>query len=434
MVFIQEDFLSYREKVKKLSDSLGRDFRIAVVGAGQMGRGFASQIEKFEGLQIAGVFDIQVDRIERTYKDLEIDNFAISSNLSELKNFQATGIRIGSPVANLISKLEFDVVIEATGIPNIGAEIIESCLKSKKHVAVLNVECDVTIGPLLNKLAEDNGVIYTVCHGDEPIEAKALVDFARDLSFDVICAGKGKNNPFEPLSTPDSVLEKATAQNMNPKMLCSFTDGSKTMIEMAALANATGLTLTKRGMIGPETTVKNLHNTYALKADGGILDKAGVVDYCTGDVAPGVFVVIRTDDVYVSEEMTYLKMGDGPYFTLHRPYHLASIEAPISIAKILLYNEPSLICDKRISEVIAATKKQLNPGDILDGIGGYCYRGIADIREDAEKEGLVPVGLLQNATVKNPLAVGQLITWDDVEVDETQAIVRLRREQDTLGL
>jgi predicted homoserine dehydrogenase-like protein len=206
------------------------------------------------------------------------------------------------------------------------------------------------------------------------------------------------------------------------------------MIEMAALANATGLQLTKRGMIGPETTVKKLQETYALKVDGGILDKAGVVDYCTGDVAPGVFVVIKTNEEYVNEEMTYLKMGYGPYFALHRPYHLASIEAPISIAKILLDNEPSLVCDKRISEVIAATKKDLNPGDVLDGIGGYCYRGIADIREDAEKEGLVPIGLLQNATVKNPLAVGQLITWDDVEIDETQAIVRLRREQDALGL
>ncbi len=399
-----------------------------------MGRGFASQCNKFPGLDVACLVDLDIDRIRKVFKEITELEPVISDELKTLINALENNQPIGFTDISLISKLPLDVVVEATGVPEIGAQVTESSLKSKKHVAVLNVECDVTIGPLLKKIAEENNVIYTVCHGDEPIEAKALVDFARDLSFEVICAGKGKNNPFEPLSTPDTVAEKAKAQNMNPKMLCSFTDGSKTMIEMAALANATGLKLTKRGMLGPETTVKKLQETYALKKDGGILEEAGVVDYCTGDVAPGVFVVIKTDDEYVSEEMTYLKMGSGPYFALHRPYHLASVEAPISIAKILLDNEPSLVCEERITEVIAATKKDLMPGDVLDGIGGYCYRGIADIREDAEKENLVPIGLLQNAKVKKPLSTGQLISWDDVEIDESQTIVRLRREQDALGL
>ncbi len=399
-----------------------------------MGRGFASQCNKMPGLEIACLIDLDVERIKKVFNEITNLNPVITDDLALLVNGLENNLPVGTTDINLIAKLPIDVVVEATGVPEIGAKVAETSLKSKKHVAVLNVECDVTIGPLLKKIAEENDVVYTVCHGDEPIEAKALVDFARDLSFEVICAGKGKNNPFEPLSTPDTVADKARAQNMNPKMLCSFTDGSKTMIEMSALANATGLKLTKRGMIGPETSVKKLQDTYALKEDGGILDEAGVVDYCTGDVAPGVFVVIKTNDEYVSEEMTYLKMGAGPYFALHRPYHLASVEAPISIAKILLDKEPSLVCEKRITEVIAATKKDLLPGDVLDGIGGYCYRGIADVREDAEKENLVPIGLLQNAKVKKPLSTGQLITWDDVEIDSSQTIVRLRREQDALGL
>lgn len=424
----------YSPRLEKLAKANGRDFQIALVGAGQMGRGFASQCNKMPGLEVSCIVDLDKKRIEQVFKDITKKTPVISDDLAELISALKNGSPVGLTNVELLSQLPVDVVVEATGVPNIGALVAEAALKSKKHVAVLNVECDVTIGPLLKKLAEENGVIYTVCHGDEPIEAKALVDFARDLSFEIICAGKGKNNPFEPLSTPDTVLEKAKSQNMNPKMLCSFTDGSKTMIEMAALANATGLQLTKRGMIGPETTVKTLQKTYALKADGGILDKAGVVDYCTGDVAPGVFVVIKTDDHYVSEEMTYLKMGEGPYFALHRPYHLASVEAPISIAKILLDHESSLVCENRITEVIAATKKDLHPGEVLDSIGGYCYRGIADLREDAERENLVPIGLLQNAIVKKPLSVGQLITFDDVEIDTSQAIVRLRREQDALGL
>lgn len=424
----------YSQKLEDLSKKIGRNFKIAVVGVGQMGHGFASQCNKMPGLDVVCLVDLDIQRIKKVFS--EITNLApvVSNELPSLLDALKMNLPIGFSDIALISKLPIDVVVEATGVPEIGARVTESALKSRKHVAVLNVECDVTIGPLLNKIAEENNVVYTVCHGDEPIEAKALVDFARDLSFEVICAGKGKNNPFEPLSTPDSVAEKAKSQNMNPKMLCSFTDGSKTMIEMAALANATGLKLTKRGMIGPETTVKKLQDTYALKKDGGILEEAGVVDYCTGDVAPGVFVVIKTEDKYVSEEMTYLKMGNGPYFSLHRPYHLASVEAPLSIAKILLNNEPSLVCENRITEVIAATKKELLPGDVLDGIGGYCYRGIADIREDAEKDNLVPIGLLQNAKVKRQLLTGQLITWDDVEIDESQTIVRLRREQDVLGL
>ena len=426
--------MQYGPRLERLAQQQGRNFKIALVGAGQMGRGFASQCNKMPGLDVSAIVDLDVSRILKVFSEITDLKPVISDDLNELVHALKNNMPIGLTKVETIAALTVDVVVEATGVPNIGAIVIESCLKAKKHVAVLNVECDVTIGPLLKKLAEENGVIYTVCHGDEPIEAKALVDFARDLSFEIICAGKGKNNPFEPLSTPDTVLEKAKAQNMNPKMLCSFTDGSKTMIEMAALANATGLQLTKRGMIGTETTVKSLQKTYALKADGGILDKAGVVDYCTGDVAPGVFVVIKTDDHYVSEEMTYLKMGEGPYFALHRPYHLASVEAPISIAKILLDHESSLVCENRITEVIAATKKDLQPGEVLDSIGGYCYRGIADLREDAERENLVPIGLLQNAVVKKPLSVGQLITFDDVEIDTSQAIVRLRREQDALGL
>lgn len=424
----------YGPRLQKLAKERGNNFKIALVGAGQMGRGFASQCNKMPGLEVACIVDVDESRVKRAFSEITDKTPLISENIADLKAALQKSIPIGFSNIDLLNDLVLDVVVEATGVPNIGAQVAESSLKSKKHVAVLNVECDVTIGPILKKIAEDNGVIYTVCHGDEPIEAKALVDFARDLSFEVICAGKGKNNPFEPLSTPDTVSERAQIQKMNPKMLCSFTDGSKTMIEMAALANATGLNLTKRGMIGPETTVKNLAKTYSLKVDGGVLDKPGVVDYCTGDVAPGVFVIIKTDEEYVREEMTYLKMGDGPYFALHRPYHLASIEAPISIAKILLFQEASLLCETRITEVIAATKKDLNPGDVLDGIGGYCYRGIADIREDAEKENLVPIGLLENAKITKPLKTGDLISWNDIEVDESQSIFRLRKEQDLLGL
>jgi predicted homoserine dehydrogenase-like protein len=398
-----------------------------------MGRGFASQSHHL-GLEVSVIADVDPARIKQAYADLKHKEPIISDDVDQLNKAINSGQPAGTLDSKLIALLDVDVVVEATGVPEIGAQVSYNALINKKHVAVLNVECDVTIGPLLRKTAEENGVIYSVCHGDEPIEAKVLVDFALDLSFEVICAGKGKNNPFEPLSNPDTVLERARAKHMNPKMLASFTDGSKTMIEMAALANATGLSLTQRGMIGPKATVKTLQDVFALKADGGVLDEPGVVDYCTGDVAPGVFVVVRTDQPYVSEEMSYLGMGKGPYFAIYRPYHLASVEAPITVAKILTEGRSSLVSGKRMTEVIAATKKLHNVGDKFDGIGGYSARGVTDKVADALKDGMVPIGLLQGATTKRKIEVGEYVTWDDVDLDESQTIYQLRKQQDALGL
>jgi predicted homoserine dehydrogenase-like protein len=418
--------MQYRELLNDLAAKQGRRSRIALIGAGQMGRGFASQSHRL-GLEVSVIADVDPARIKQAYADLKLKEPIISDDVDQLNKAINSGQPAGTLDSKLIALLDVDVVVEATGVPEIGAQVSYNALINKKHVAVLNVECDVTIGPLLRKTAEENGVIYSVCHGDEPIEAKVLVDFALDLSFEVICAGKGKNNPFEPLSNPDTVLERARAKHMNPKMLASFTDGSKTMIEMAALANATGLSLTQRGMIGPKATVKTLQDVFALKADGGVLDEPG-------DVAPGVFVVVRTDQPYVSEEMSYLGMGKGPYFAIYRPYHLASVEAPITVAKILTEGRSSLVSGKRMTEVIAATKKLHNVGDKFDGIGGYSARGVTDKVADALKDGMVPIGLLQGATTKRKIEVGEYVTWDDVDLDESQTIYQLRKQQDALGL
>ena len=426
--------MAYSARLKAHADKLGRDVKIALVGAGQMGHGFGCQVDRMPGLSVVLVIDIDPIRITNLYKDLGVTDPVISDDKAEIIEALNSGKRVGSTKSDLVAELPIDFVVESTGVPEIGAQITYSSLLAKKDVAVLNVEMDVTIGPLLHKTAVDNGVIYTVCHGDEPIEAKVLVDFARDLNFEVIAAGKGKNNPFEPLSNPDTVRERATAKSMNPKMLCSFTDGSKTMTEMVALSNTTGIPLSKRGMYGPAATVKTLQNVFAPVEDGGILESKGVIDYCTGDVAPGVFVIVKSDSPYINHEMTYLGMGAGPYFALYRPYHLASIEAPISVARAVVDRESSLFATHLISEVVAMTKKDLKAGDKIDGIGGYTVRGYADIAADARRDNLVPIGLIQNAIVKNDVPVGTLLTYDDVVLDSTSLIVRLRKEQDEAGL
>lgn len=426
--------MEYRGRLEELARKQGRKSRLALVGSGQMGRGFANQTQSMGGIDVSVIADIDASRIEQAFADLGLPKPLVSSDVAALNAAIAQGQPVGTTDATLIAQLDVDVVVEATGVPEIGARVTSACLKAKKHVAVLNVEMDVTIGPLLTKMAADNGVIYSVCHGDEPVEALYLVEFARDLSFEIVMAGKGKNNPFEPHSNPDTVAERAKQKQMNPKMLCSFTDGSKTMIEMSALANATGLQLTKRGMIGPAATVKTLHNVFAPKEAGGVLEETGVVDYCTGDVAPGVFVVVKTDKPYVAHEMSYLGMGPGPYFSLYRPFHLASVEAPITVAEMLVEGKASFACTSRMTEVVASTKKAHAAGDKIDSIGGYSMRAVADRKEDAKRDNLVPIGLLQGATVKRDLPIDHLISWDDVEIDATQTIVGLRKEMDELGL
>jgi predicted homoserine dehydrogenase-like protein len=264
------------------------------------------------------------------------------------------------------------------------------------------------------------------------VETKILVDYARDLNFEVICAGKGKNNPLDPRATPDTLTAEATRKGMNPKMLCSFVDGSKAMIEMAALANTTGLGVSKRGMHGPPSTVPTLHQTFALREDGGVLEKAGVVDYCTGPVAPGVFVVVRTEDAQVHHEMTYLQMGDGPYFALYRPYHLASIEAPLTVYEMALDHRASLTSEHWTAEVGAETKRDIKAGEKIDGIGGYTVRGMIDDSADFVRDNGVPLGVLAGATVVRDVPAGHLLTYDDVELVEDSVIVRMRRIQESM--
>ena len=426
--------MAYSRRLQDHAKKMGRDVRIAIVGAGQMGRGFGGQISRMPGLSLALVVDIDENRIRSLYSDIGIRDVIVSTDFNVLHDAMELGKAVGTTTTEFVADLPYDVVVEATGVPDIGARVSYACLLAKKDVAVLNVEMDVTIGPLLHKTAQLGDAVYTVCHGDEPVEAKVLVDFARDLQLEVVAAGKGKNNPFEPLSTPDTVRDRALTKQMNPKMLCSFTDGSKTMTEMAALANTTGLELSVRGMYGPQADVKTLHKVFSLRADGGILDRVGVVDYCMGDVAPGVFVIIRSDAEYINHELDYLGLGTGPYRALYRPYHLASVEAPLSIARAVLDREPSLVSPHLQAEVCSMSKKDMAPGDVIDGIGGYTVRGYADIATDARRDNLVPIGLIQGAIVQKPLKIGDLITYDDVQLNEASLIVQLRRMQDNLNL
>jgi predicted homoserine dehydrogenase-like protein len=425
--------VSRRDRLRARAAETGRDVRVALVGAGQMGRGFAAQLGRMPGVTVSAVVDVDRSRAEEALAGIGAD-VAQADNAAARASLVASGRSVALTDLAEAVDLDVDVVVEATGVPDVGARVCVQAMLAGKHVSTLNVECDVTIGLLLRGLATATGTVYSVCRGDEPTEAKKLVDFSRDLGFEVVAAGKGKNNPFSPTADPDTCAAEAKAKGMNPKMLCSFVDGSKAMIEMAALANTTGLRMSTRGMHGPHSTVEGLSTTFALREDGGVLERAGVVDYCTGPVAPGVFVVVRCPDEYVAHEMSYLKMGPGPYFHLYRPYHLASVEAPLTVYDTVLDGRASLVAEWWTAEVAAATKKDLPAGTVVDGIGAYCVRGVADDSQDFAADGLVPIGVTAGARLRRDVAAGALLTVDDVELDQRSLIVRLRALQDELGL
>ncbi len=412
------------ERLRARERELGRPVRVALVGAGQMGRGLAAQLGRIDGLELAVAVDRNRERAEEALRLAGRDAAAAGD--------PAAAVAAGRPVALddalAVADLAVDVVVEATGVPSVGAEVAERALTAGIHTVMLNVETDATIGIALADLARRTGAVYTVADGDEPVAAKELYDLARELALEVVCAGKGKNNPFLPDATPESCAAEAASKHMNPKMLASFQDGSKTMIEMAALANATGLPPDVAGMHGVTAQVDQLARTLVPAADGGVLSAPGRVDYAFGP-APGVFVVVATDDPTVAEEMTYLKMGPGPYFTLYRPFHLASIEAPRAIITAVLDGRPALQASQWVAEVVATAKRDLVPGDVLDGIGGRHVRGT--VHPAASAAGLLLLGVAEGATVTRPVRAGEDVPADAVEVVPS-AITRLRAVQERL--
>ncbi len=424
--------MAYLPQILERQRRLGRPIRVGLVGAGQMGSGFVAQTHRIPGMEVAAIADVALDRAESAFRNVGRADVVGGTDVAGLAQATMEGRPVAVDDAEVLTRLPVDVIVDASGVPEVGAMVALKGLLRGKDIALLNVECDVTVGLILSTLARRMGRVYTVCRGDEPVECKRLVDYALDLGFEVVCAGKGKNNPLDPSATPDDLAAEAAAKGMNPKMLASFVDGSKTMIEMAALANATGLRVSRRGLHGPRTTVPELAEVFRPKTDGGILDEAGVVDYCTGPVAPGVFVVVRCSDPIVVSEMDYLSMGSGPYYAFYRPYHLASVEAPLTVAESVLTREPSLAPRTWSAEVVACAKRDLRAGETIDGIGGTTVYGMTDRAETAAREALVPLGLAVGGRLLRDVPAGAALTTDDVEIRQDTYIAALRRLQDLL--
>jgi predicted homoserine dehydrogenase-like protein len=347
------------------------------------------------------------------------------------------GKRVITARYDLAAQLDdVDIVTDVTPYPYSGAETAWACIQYQKDVVMVNIEADVTVGRILKKLSDEAGILYSVSSGDEPGCLMELWDFVTTLGYTPIVIGKGKNNPLNPSATPETVAESARKAGKNPFTVASYVDGTKTMFEMTCAANATGCLPQKRSMIGPEADLTNVSQIFALKDDGGIIEKPHTVDFVQGNsMTGGVFITVRVEDPRIRADLEYLKVGKGHYYTFFRPYHLWFLEAPYSVARAFLYRQTTLVPKPYpVAESMGTAKKDLKPGDKLDDFGGYTFHGQIEKAEVAAKINALPTGLCPGAVIKLPVTKGSIITWDDVELDESSQVVKLRRQQDAMPI
>jgi predicted homoserine dehydrogenase-like protein len=414
----------------------GNPIRVGLIGAGQMGTDIVSQISCMVGIEVSVVVDLKTETALNAYKiaGLEEKDIIETSDIDTASKAIRQGKKVVSTNYKVATRAEpIQVVIDATGSPQMGALISLDCINHKKHIVMLNVECDVTVGPIIRQLAENAGIVYSLAAGDDPAAIIELYRFAKALGFKIVAAGRGKNNLLDIYATPDQLETEAKESGMSTKMLVQFVDGSKTMVEMASVSNATGLVPDIRGMHGPRCNTKDLLKVFCRKDQGGILEKEGVVDYAIGDVYPAVFVIVTTDNPRLRSALIQMDMGYGPNYLLLRPYHLSSIEVPLTVVQEVLYGESSGHPLKTpVSECITVAKRDLKKGEVLDDMGGYCYRASIELYSIAKKENMLPVGLAQGARLKCEVEKDQIITWDMVELNEGSVLLQLRRLQDNI--
>jgi len=416
-------------------ESEGKPIHVGLVGCGQMGSGLVHVTRKMKGLETFAISDIDVERPKAVLKRLGIpeSEICVTNKRSEAEDAVSSGKYLVTEDALLLAQMDsLDAVIEATGITEIGARVAWTGIMNGKNIVMLNVETDVTVGVILDHLARNLGCIYTVAAGDEPAVCKMLYDFSKIMGFEVVSAGKGKNNPLDYEANPDTCREEAESKGMNPKMLASFKDGTKTMVEMAVVSNATGLIPDVPGMHGPKVEFDDLNKVYIPKEDGGIFSKSGCVDYSTGKIAPGVYAIVKSDDSIIIKDMKFLSMGPGPYYTFYRPYHLCNIEAPIAVAEAVIYREPTVTAKNMYSEVVSMAKCDLKAGETVGGIGSAdIFNRIYTYKEALEKKA-IPMGIASGGKVLKDIPKGEIMTEENFAPDTSSFVYKLRKMQDAM--
>lgn len=419
-----------------------------------MGTGVVKQIGIMEGMEVVAIADLVPDRAVQAFLDAgsPLERVREARAEGDATDALRNGRRVVTADGNLLCRLPLDAIVEATGVPEVGAMVAYEAILHRKHIAMLNVEADVVVGPILARLADAAGVIYTLAAGDQPGVICEMAEWARGLGLRIVVAGRGTlMSPPERYATPDDNREKAAALGLNPQMFNSFRDGTKAQTEMCAVANALRLVPEIRGMHEPVVDVEGLARVFRLKGQGGILGQEGVVDLANGTEAdgrlqphgrvfPGVFLVVTSDQPKVVEDLAYVNdptsllppdIRNGPNFTLFRPFHWCSVETPNSVAQAVLRGEPTGAPEGApVAELITCAKQDLTAGAVLDGGGGFTAYALIEKAEVAKAEGLLPFGFAYEARLTESVKKGEAIRWSQVQVPQDSFLLKLYRLQE----
>jgi Predicted homoserine dehydrogenase len=430
----------------------GRPLRVGLIGAGKFGSMYLSQARRTPGVQLVAVADLLPDKARAALvrTGWEADRLHAASASEAARDGT---VYFCDDAQAMIAAPEVEIVIDATGSPAAGIAHVQACCRHGKHVIMVNVEADALAGPLLAERARQACIVYSLAYGDQPALICEMVDWARTCGFEVVAAGKGtKYLPEYHASTPDTVWpyygftpEMVAEGDFNAQMFNSFLDGTKSAIEMAAVANATGLHAAPQGLSFPPCGVDDLARVLRPADEGGVLHRRGQVEVVSSlerdgrpvfrDLRWGVYVTFAADSDYVRrcfKEYGLVTDPGGNYSSLYKPYHLIGLELGISVASAGLRGEPTGAAQSWQADVVATAKRDLPPGTVLDGEGGYTVYGRLMPAADSLAAGCLPLGLAHKVKLKRRIAAGETIGWADVDYDADLPAVRLRREMERL--
>lgn len=418
----------YRELRRR--QQFGRVIKVAISGIGSMGRGIALQLKAMQGMEPAVLINRTVDRAVEAWISMGVprDEIVITEDPRLLQIAVDQGLScVTRSLDAALSVNEVEVFVEATGTVSYGARSVLNAINFGKHVVAMNAEMDATIGCYLAERARQQGVVYGYADGDQPGVLMRLLEWVALNGFEIVAAVNCKGF-LDVRATPETSEVWAAKMKTSPQMVCAFTDGTKMNLENAVVSNATGLVPEVRGMHGVSTTQKN-----ATRDFGEVLGRTGVVDYSIGgDFGGGVFVIGRcTDWERVGHYFDYLKMGSGPDYVFFRPFHLCHLETPLSVAEAVVYREPTIApMGAPVADVICIAKRDMRAGEVLDGIGGFCYYGQIDTVERARD--FVPCGVAEGAVLRKDVCAGEPIPRDFIEFCGDNYAQNLRCLQETL--
>lgn len=424
----------------------GRDQPISVgfIGVGIFGSQVVHATAATVGMQPVAIADIDTRKAETTFRRIGVPESTVvdAQTLDAVDEALDGGKRVVTDDGSVLVGSDIDVIVDATGNPNVAAEMGFRSLMAGHHFVNVSVEADTVCGRLLAAIADRNGVTYTLASGDQPGQMVALCEWSESAGFEVIAAGKASREG-EPYGTPEDSIERhghiasfGEGLDPDPKIYNTFLDGTKTAVESVAAANALNLTIDTRGMHHPSTALADIPNRFRPIEDGGVLESTGVIDTVTIDSGRmSVFVVTKTESEqlqqYYDQRPNVITSDCGQYQLFPRPYHFAP-ETTVSIASAAIDGEPTGVPRSHRAEVIAAAKRDLDTGDTIDGGGGYTVYGVAADADRAAADGAVPFELLEGASVTAPIERDGIITWEDVDVDTAQPLYHLRQLQESM--